>query len=58
MRLEESLLAWLGEVICCTPAPRPPKGTRQQPWGAGGGALNTVEREAMYKGVEQWCQQG
>ncbi len=35
-----------------------PKGTRQGPWGAGGGTLNTVEREAMYNGVEQGCQQG
>lgn len=35
-----------------------PQGTRQRPWGAGGGTLNAVERDAMYKGVEQRCQQG
>lgn len=48
-------------MICTDPYPSPspyPKGTRQQPWGAGGGALNAVERGAMYKGVEQECQQG
>lgn len=41
------------------PLPKPcPKGARQRPWGAGGEALNAVERGAMYKGVEQGCQQG
>jgi len=39
-------------------SPQAPKEARQRPWGAGGGALNTVERGAMYKGVEQECQQG
>lgn len=47
------------KVSTSVPHPKAcPKWTRQQPWGAAGGALNTVEREAMYKGVEQLCQQG
>lgn len=45
--------------MAINPAPKPcPKGTCQRPWGAGGGTLNSVERDAMYKGVEQGCQQG
>lgn len=46
------------DVFCIVHPCPGPKGARHQPWGAGGGALNAVEREAMYKGVERKCQQG